>query len=249
MRPLRARPADIGRQRADHLRVYFGRELRIARVGSGLAQATLGRLAGVTQEFVSHVERGRRAPSFEVACRLAAAAGYELSLKLYPAFHVSLRESGQFQIAEAITRLADRSWRTRMEVAVGEGRAHDLVFDRSDEVAAVEIELTLATLEAQARRGLAKREALAQRESRPVRFVLALPDTRAMRELVREHAEFFGRIFPVPSRAIWNAIRLGHAIGGDGILFVRRSPAEGKTANVGLRRAGGGTGGYPPSLR
>ena len=222
MRPFRARPADTGHQRAEQLRQHFGRELRIGRIGNGLTQERLGRLAGVSQEYVSQIERGVVMPNLDVACRLAAGAGSELGLKLYPTSSVSLRESGQLEIAERISGRADRSWRTRMEVPVGAGRAHDLVFDRPDEVAAIEIERTLTTLEAQARRGLAKRDALVQRESRPVRFILAVPDTRAMRELVRDHADFFARVFPVPSRAVWNSIKRGHAIGGDGILFVSR---------------------------
>lgn len=222
MRSFRARPADTGHQRADQLRAYLGRELRIARIGSGLTQQALGRLAGVSQEYVSQVERGVVAPSLDVVCRLAAAAAHELSLKLYPTTHVPLRESGQLAMAELITAATDRSWRTRIEVPIGDGRAHDLVVDRPDEVAAIEIERSLSTLEAQARRGLAKRDELARRESRPVRFVLAVPDTRATRDLIREHADFFARVFPVPSRAVWNAVKRGHAIGGDGILFVRR---------------------------
>lgn len=230
MRSLRARPADMGHQRAEQLRAYLGQELRMGRIGSGLTQEDLGRLAGVTQEYVSQVERGIVAPSLDVACRLAAATGSVLSLKLFPTSHVSLRESGQMEIAETVVAAADNSWRTRMEVPVGEGRAHDLVFDRSEEVAAIEIERTLATLEAQARRALVKRDALAIRESRPVRLILAVPDTRGMRNFVREHADFFARVFPVPSRAIWNAIRNGHAIGGDGLLFVPHQRSIGVTS-------------------
>jgi transcriptional regulator with XRE-family HTH domain len=228
----------MGRQRADQLRSYLGRELRIARIGSGLTQQTMARLAGVSQEYVSQVERGVVAPSLDVACRLAAAGAHELSLKLYPTTHVPLRESGQLAIAERITAATDRSWRMRMEVPIGDGRAHDLVIDRSDEVAAIEIERSLSTLEAQARRGLAKRDALAQRDSRPVRFVLAVPDTRAMRDLIREHADFFARVFPVPSRAVWNAVKRGHALGGDGILFVRHGHPIDEASTFGTSGAG-----------
>lgn len=110
MRSFRARPADTGHQRADQLRAYLGRELRIARIGSGLTQQALGRLAGVSQEYVSQVERGVVAPSLDVVCRLAAAAAHELSLKLYPTTHVPLRESGQLAMAELITAATDRSW-------------------------------------------------------------------------------------------------------------------------------------------
>jgi hypothetical protein len=39
---------------------------------------------------------------------------------------------------------------------------------------------------------------------------------------VREHADVLSRAFPIPSRTIWQAIRRGRPIGGDGILFVPR---------------------------
>jgi transcriptional regulator with XRE-family HTH domain len=226
MRPFRPRPADIGRQRARQLQVYLGREIRIARVSAGLTQDELARRAGLTQEYVSAVERGVAAPSLDAACRLAAAAASDLSLRLYPAGGVSLRDSGQLGLAEIVVSHADRSWRARMEVAVGSGRAHDLVLDRSEEVAAVEIERAFVDMQGQTRRSQDKREALAEHEARPVRLILAVPDTRAMRQLVREHAEYLSRVFPISSRAIWRAIRQGHPIGGDGILFIPRPAVE-----------------------
>jgi len=227
MRPFRPRPADIGRQRARQLQAYLGREVRIARVSAGLTQDELARRAGLTQEYVSAVERGVAAPSLDAACRFAAAAASDLSLRLFPAGGVSLRDSGQLGLAEILVSHADRSWRARMEVSVGDGRAHDLVLDRPEEVAAVEIERAFVDMQGQTRRGQSKRETLAERESRPVRLILAVPDTRAMRQLVREHAEYLSRVLPIPSRTIWKAIREGHPIGGDGILFIsrpRRSP-------------------------
>jgi transcriptional regulator with XRE-family HTH domain len=226
MRPFRPRPADIGRQRARQLQTYLGREIRIARVSAGLTQDELARRAGLTQEYVSAVERGVAAPSLDAACRLAAAAGSELSLRLFPTSGVSLRDSGQLGLAEIIVSETDRSWRARMEVSVGNGRAHDLVLDRPEEVAAIEIERAFVDMQGQTRRGQSKRETLAEHESRPVRLILAVPDTRAKRQLVREHAEYLGRVLPIPSRTIWRAIREGHPIGGDGILFIPKRAVE-----------------------
>jgi transcriptional regulator with XRE-family HTH domain len=220
MRPFRAKPVDLARQRVRELLTYFGRELRIARVTAGLTQEQVARRAGLTQEYVSAVERAAAAPAWEAACRLATAVGTDLSLRLFPTGSVSLRDSGQLALAEVLVSEADRSWRARMEVSVGNGRAHDLVLDRPEEVAAIEIERLFADMQGQTRQGQIKRDALAQHESRPVRLIIAVPDTRAMRQLVREHADYLHRIFPVASRAIWRAIRQGTPIGGDGILFI-----------------------------
>jgi transcriptional regulator with XRE-family HTH domain len=238
MHGYRSKRADIGRQRSRELIAYFGRELRVSRVSNGLTQEQVARLAGVSQGLVSQAERGLVACGMDVMCRLAAAAGTDLSLKLFPTSTVSLRDSGQLHDAETIVNEADRSWRARMEVPVGGGRAHDVVLDRSDEVVAIEIERAFVVMEAQARRALVKRDALAERESRAVRLVLAVPDTERTRALVREHADFMFRSFPVPSRAIWRAIRVGRPVGGDGILFVpRRKRISATTTRTPKQRA------------
>ncbi len=213
----------MARQRLRELLSYFGRELRIARVSAGLTQEQLARRAGLTQEYVSAVERAVAMPTWGAACRLATAAGNDLSLRLYPTSAVSLRDSGQLELAEVLISQTDRSWRARMEVSVGNGRAHDLVLDRPEEVVAIEIERLIVDMQGQTRRGQNKRDAFAERESRPVRLILAVPDTRTMRQLVRDHADYLSRVFPIPSRAIWKAIRQGTPVGGDGILFIPRS--------------------------
>jgi len=52
--------------------------LRFARQQSGLTQAALARLAGVTQSVISEYENGRREPSFAAVDRIVAAAGLEI---------------------------------------------------------------------------------------------------------------------------------------------------------------------------
>lgn len=235
------RPAALGRQRWRELRVRFGRELRTARITAGLTQAQLGIRAEVSQEAVSAAERATRQPSWDVACRLAAGCGTELSIRLYPAEGVSLRDSGQLRLADAIGSAAHPAWHIRLEHPVGDGsrRAHDIVMELADEIDAVEIERGFADLQGQLRAAQLKRDALAERSERPVRLILAVPDAASVRRVVRDHAALFARALPTPSRRIWRAIRSGTPVGGDGILFVPSAPRTRSTPNTTNRAANG----------
>jgi transcriptional regulator with XRE-family HTH domain len=224
MRTLRNRFVDIGRERARHLAQRFGRELRIARVGMGLTQRQLALRSGVSQGFVSLVERGLRTPSWPIACQLSAAVGCELSLKLFPAEGVGLRDSGQASLAEVIAEAAHPRWRARLEVPLGDGsrRAVDIGLDHEDEVVALEIERGLVDLQAQYRAATLKRNRIAGHESRPVRLVIGVPDTPAIARVLAAHDALIQRALPVPSRAIWSALHRGTVVGGDGILLIPR---------------------------
>jgi hypothetical protein len=90
----------------------------------------------------------------------------------------------------------------------------------------IEVERSFADVQAQVRSNSLKRASIAERESRPVRLVIAVPDTRATRERLAPHAALMKRAFPVPSRQVWRAIRHGTPCGGDGILFVRAGSSE-----------------------
>ncbi|MBO0980113.1 helix-turn-helix domain-containing protein [Microbacterium sp. SD291] len=58
--------------------------LRHARKESGLTQAALARLAGMTQSVVSEYENGRREPSFDAVDRLVSAAGLAIEISPQP---------------------------------------------------------------------------------------------------------------------------------------------------------------------
>jgi len=177
----------------------------------------------VTQTTVSSVERGDPAASLDVRCRLAAACGRELALRLFPVSSVPLRDSGQLTLASAISAAAHPSWLARLEVPTGPGafQAADLVLERPEELLDIEIERTLVDVQAQLRAAGLKRASLAEREPRPVRLVIAVPDTNATRARLASHASLIERAFPVQSRHIWRAIRHGLPCGADGVMFVR----------------------------
>lgn len=222
VRTLMNRAVDIGRERARYIGVRYGRELRIARVSGGLTQRQLAMRAGVSQGLVSLVERGLRQPRWDIACTLAAACGYELGVRLHPADGLRLRDSGQMRLADVVAAAAHTAWRIRLEQPIGDGsrRAVDIALDHAEERAIVEIERGLVDFQAQYRASVLKRDVVAGQSGRPVRLIIGVPDTRATRRVLAEHADLIRRVLPIPSRAIWRAIRHGTVIGGDGILFI-----------------------------
>jgi hypothetical protein len=162
--------------------------------------------------------------SLDVRCRLAAACGSDLWWRLYPAKSIGLRDSGQLAIAEAIITAAHSSWSSELEhvIAPGDLRAADILFSNHAELAQVEVERSLVDFQAQLRAAQIMRGVIAEGETRPVRLVLAVPDTSTVRERLAPHSDLLGRALPVSSRRIWAALRSGGPIGGDGLLFVRR---------------------------
>jgi transcriptional regulator with XRE-family HTH domain len=228
MRSFRSHAAAVGRERSRFHARRFGEELRLARMAIGLTQAQLASGARLSQQIVSDAERGRVDISLELRCRLASACGHELGWRLYPVRTISLRDSGQLAIPQAIVIAAHPSWTAELErpVAPTGLRAADLVLSRPDEVIHIEVERALVDAQAQLRAARLKRAALAQDESRPVRLVLALPDTEASRHRLLPITSLLDHTLPGTPKDIWRAIRRGHPIGADGILFVRPDRAN-----------------------
>jgi transcriptional regulator with XRE-family HTH domain len=223
VRTFRIHSADAGHDRALYLARRFGTELRIARTSAGLTQRQLALRSRVSQQEVSRAERGDVGISLEARSRMAAGAGHELGLRLYPATSVPLRDSGQLRIAEVIAGALHESWSGRLEVPVAPGdlRAADLLLTRSDEVVEVEVERSLVDFQAQLRAAQIKRQVLAERLDKPVRLVIAVPDSSAIRARLSMFSELLDQALPVRSREIATALRVGRPIGGDGLLFVR----------------------------
>lgn len=217
--------------RADEMAGRLARELVAARASSGLTQRQLARRAKVSQSFVSQVERAHKVPSLIVIRRLASATGHDLSIRLFPADGVRLRDSGQLRVAELIRGALHTAARVRLEVPVAhppDRRAADMVLQTTTEVVQVEIERALMDFQAQLRGAQLKRAAMADQLGRAVQLVFAVPDTRRNRAAVDEHRLIVQSALPIPSRRIWAALRSGSSLGGDGLLWVRSSsPARG----------------------
>jgi len=210
--------------RAEELAARIARELTSARALAGRTQREVARDARVSQSFVSQVERGHKLPTVRVMHRLASAVGHDLSIRFYPAGGIRLRDSGQMQLAEAIRAALHPTWRVRLEVPVGpppDRRAADMVLEAPAGVLQIEIERSLTDFQAQVRAAQLKRAALAERLGRPVRLVIALPDTRRNKALVADHRLVARTTLPESSRRVWAALRSGAGMGGDGLLWVQ----------------------------
>jgi transcriptional regulator with XRE-family HTH domain len=195
-------------------------------MGAGLTQAQLAGAAGVSQQVVSDAERGDADVSLEIRCRLTAACGHELGWRLHPVATVSLRDSGQLAIVRAIVVAAHANWKAEIERPVSPGslRAADLVLGLPDELVHIEVERALVDAQAQVRAAQVKRAELAQSDPRPIRLVIALPETRLSRRRLTPIADLISHTLPARSRDIWHAIRRGVPVRADGILFVRPEP-------------------------
>jgi hypothetical protein len=171
------------------------------------------------------IERGTRVPDIETACTLATAVGHELSLRLFPMHGVSLRDSGQLGLAQAIVQAAHEAWHPGMEVPIAPGsmdrRAADLILTGRGEILHIEIERRLVDVQAQLRAAQLKRAVMAQRVDAPVRLVIAIPATRRAREVAARIGPVIRAALPASSSAVWQAIRSGEELGRDGLLFVK----------------------------
>jgi hypothetical protein len=105
--------------------------------------------------------------------------------------------------------------------------AADILFAHPEEVAEVEIERALVDFQGQLRRGQLKRDAIAERERRPVRLVIVVPDSRSVRQRLAPYSDLIARTLPASSRQVWQALRAGRPIGADGLMFVRTSRSIG----------------------
>jgi transcriptional regulator with XRE-family HTH domain len=189
-----------------------------------LTQRDLAARLGVSQTTVSRLLNGMTTLHVDVADAIARACGHRLLLRVVTGNGVGLRDSGQLGVARAIEQEAHSRWQARLELPVAAGpdrRAVDLVLMSSDEVLAIEIERWLRDFQAQLRAAQLKRLALSERLSRPVRVVMAIPDTVAARSRVHPFTELLARELPVSSRTAWARIRSGEPLGGDALLWVR----------------------------
>lgn len=94
---------------------YSRHLIRIARRQAGLTQQVLAKRAGTSQAAVSAYESGRRSPSVDTLCRLLAAAGFEVRMRLAPPdTHVpSLAAAEQLLPPDQLDRQHERE-RTRL---------------------------------------------------------------------------------------------------------------------------------------
>lgn len=154
---------------------------------------------------------------------MTEAVGLDFVAQVFPGREARLRDTGQLELARVITSMASSAWTVNLEVPAGDhGEAIDLVLWGPDEIVAVEIERLMLDAQAQIRRLILKRDWLAARHRRHVRLVVVVEDTRRNRAAMAQHLGLLTTAFPAGSREVFGAIRSGHAIGRDGLAWLRR---------------------------
>lgn len=191
--------------------------------------------AASSQSAVSRIERGWPEASVELLTRVCRAVGLDCTVKAFPADGVVIRDEKHASLVGVVVGRAHPSFHRSLEVGVGtdpaDRRAIDIVLASSVEVWAVEVEREIADLQLELRTDQLKVEALARRESRPVRLILALPDTRRLRDIVRRHEAVIRSALPASSRRVWACLRSGSELGSNGLLWlppraaIRNKPA------------------------
>lgn len=221
-------------RRADWLSRRIGQEVRNSRRMRGWSQRELGERVGVPQTVVSRVERGWIGASIRLLCALTAAVGLDMNAQVFPSKGLRVRDERQLAYVRHVVDSAHALWHPTVEARVtpdpSDTRAIDLVLASAIEMLAIEVERDLRDYQGEVRPDLAKRDLLALHESRPVRFVLALPDNRRLRQFIRENEALVARTLPASSRHIWSCIRSGKPVGADGVLWL--PPSIGSTRAV-----------------
>ena len=198
-------------------------EIGLARRTRALSQRAVARRAGVSWSTVDRIERGDPSVGLDTLCAVGEAAGVDIVIRAYPSPAPSLRDTGQLEIAEIMRSQAHAIWHAATEVTAGaRGEAIDLVFFGPNEILDTEIERMATDFEGQYRRANQKRETLSDQHRRPVRLIMAIEDTLRNRTAVEPHLPFVTSVLPAGSREILAALRNGHALGRDGLLWVRR---------------------------
>jgi transcriptional regulator with XRE-family HTH domain len=228
-------------------------EIRLARATSGLSRRAAAARAGVSCDTERRVEFGDPHVGVDALCAVGTAVGLDIVIRAYPSRPSSLRDSGQLALARLVCDEAHAVWNAVLEVPAGDhGEATDIGLFGSQEILATEIERLMLDFQAQYRRGARKRDELARRHDRPVRFVLIVEDTRRNRAALAEHETFIRHSLPAGSREVLKALRTGQPLGRDGLLWLRRRAAAataGSAYRSAERHATGATGDELPLHR
>lgn len=214
--PTRDRHASRGRQRAARFYLDVGAEFRNARLASGLTQARVARVIGVSQMQVSRIERARCRVDLGVLSAFAAVVGQDLSVRVFPA-GPPIRDAGHVRLMGRLRGATPLiRWRAEVPLPIpGDQRAMDAVGECSDGRVAAELEMRLVDAQA-----LVRRATLKAKEAGIERMLLVLPATKLNRSAVEGASPTLTASFPLGSREVLAAMRSGRMPPASGILFL-----------------------------
>jgi transcriptional regulator with XRE-family HTH domain len=96
----------------------IGGNLRHIREDAGLSKEAVSRVAGIDPTWLREIEDGRAAASLEVLCRVSAALGADLGVRVFPNTGPPIRDRFQAPMVEGFLGLASPAWSRHVEVHV-----------------------------------------------------------------------------------------------------------------------------------
>ena len=214
----RERPVDVGAARAREILSRVPAEARNARLGSGLSQQDVADALGISRSQYSRIERGLSSDlSIEMASRVFAVLGYELSVRAFPSGD-PIRDAAHAALLERLHAVCHRSlvWRTEVPLPIpGDARAWDATIRGSTFRAGVEGETRFRDLQA-----LDRRLALKERDGAMDRLILLVLDSRSNRDAIRAHSEWVDGRFPVPRVRALQLLAAGLDPGGNALILL-----------------------------
>jgi transcriptional regulator with XRE-family HTH domain len=212
------RRAATAARAANRIRATLAEELRTVRIGAGLSQADVARVAGISKAELSRIERGR-APwlTVDALCRIAAPLGLDVSVRLFPAGEPIRDRAQQPLLGRLRARMAPLlRWQPEAGIPLpGDRRAWDAMIHGPGWRLAVEAESRLHDIQA-----LERRIALKARDDGNVDVLLLVNETRTNRAVLGSQRESLRALLPVDGRAMLAALAAGEHPGGSGIVVL-----------------------------
>jgi transcriptional regulator with XRE-family HTH domain len=214
--PALERRVDQGSRQAAERVAAVGRELRVARVGSGLSIESVASSTGISSSEISRIERGAapRVP-LAVLVQLAASVGLDLAVKSFPAGD-PLRDAAQTRLVAWFGRGLHPTLRWATEVPLpiaGDRRAWDGFVAGVGWRFGVEAETQPVDEQA-----LLRKLALKERDGRVDGVILLVPDTHRSRTFLRASSPMLAARFPANRRAVLRALARGERPDGSAVV-------------------------------
>jgi len=196
----------------------MGREVRLARIGSGMRQVDVARAIGTSKSRVCRVENGQ-VPTLTVVdlTRHAAVVGLKPYLKLFPLGR-RLLDGPQLELLGRFRKRLHPSWTWETEVPMAierDLRSGDCRIGVPDCTILVEAYARLSNFQAQTASAARKKRDLGTE-----RLILLLAATHANRRAAAEASGVSDGSFPLRTRAVLAAMADGRDPGDDAIVFL-----------------------------
>lgn len=216
--PGRTNRVDEAKVAGHRLQAELGAELRNARLGRGLRQTDVARIAGSSHAHVSRLERGvLTGAGVADLSRHGAVVGLRLHARFYPTGS-GLRDEGQLDLLRNFRARIGDAFRWQLEAPInraGDLRAFDALLRNEHATVAVEAITRLHDAQAQLRAANLK-----QRDGGIARLVIVMRASDANRRGLASAADVLATSFPLGTKATLAALSAGEDPGDNGIVLL-----------------------------